>query len=404
VAAAASKKVSFAILLFAEIAAMSTWFATNASIGAIKVNWHLSIAHEAMLTNSVQAGFVAGTLLSALLALPDRIDLRRLFMGSALVASVATFSIVFLDPTSPLILLLRFITGFCMAGVYPVGMAIAATWAAGDLGLLIGLLVGGLTIGSAAPNIAAAYPVLDWRTPCAAAGLGALIAASSIYFVQLGPNLWTAPKFKLSNVLQAWSNRAIRMANLGYFGHMWELYAMWAWIGSFVSASFAAASASHSPSINPSLVTFAIIASGALGAFGGGWLADRQGRTAVTSLAMIVSGCCALLIGATFGGPPVLTIAIGLVWGVSVIADSAQFSASVAELSDSSLRGTMLTIQTSIGFLITLVSIQAMPYVVKWLGWREAFALLAIGPFLGTIAMLKLRRMPESEKLAMGRR
>jgi MFS family permease len=402
--AAASKRVSFGILLFAEIAAMSTWFATNASISAIKTGSHLSVAHEAMLTNSVQAGFVAGTLISALLALPDRIDLTRLFAISSLIASAATFSIVFLDPASTLILLLRFITGFCMAGVYPVGMAIASTWAAGDLGLLIGLLVAGLTIGSAAPHIAAAYPFLDWRTPCAAAGFGALLAAISICFVKLGPNVWTAPKFKVSNVLQAWRNRAVRTANLGYFGHMWELYAMWAWIGSFVSASFNAASASYSPAINPSLVTFAIIASGALGAFGGGWLADRWGRTAVTSLSMIVSGCCALLIGATFGGPPALTIAIGLVWGISVIADSAQFSAAVAELSDNSLRGTMLTIQTSVGFLITLVSIQAMPYVVKWVGWSEAFSLLAIGPFLGTIAMLRLRKMPESEKLAMGRR
>jgi MFS family permease len=404
VEATSSKRVSFGILLFAEIAAMSTWFATSASISAIKANWHLSIVHEAMLTNSVQAGFVAGTLISAVLALPDRMDLRRLFAISALIASIATFSIVFFDPASTLILLLRFITGFCMAGVYPVGMAIASTWAAGDLGLLIGLLVGGLTIGSAAPHIAAAYPFLDWRTPCIAAGLGALLAAISICFVKLGPNVWTAPKFRVSNVLQAWRNRAVRTANLGYFGHMWELYAMWAWIGSFVSASFSAGSASHSPTINPSLVTFAIIASGALGAFGGGWLADRWGRTAVTSLSMIISGCCALLIGITFGGPPALTIAIGLVWGISVIADSAQFSASVAELSDNSLRGTMLTIQTSVGFLITLVSIQAMPYVVRWVGWSTAFALLAIGPFLGTIAMLRLRHMPESEKLAMGRR
>lgn len=396
---AGSKKVSFAMLLTAEIAAMSTWFATSASIGAIKASWHLSLTHEALLTNAVQAGFVVGTLVSAVFALPDRVDLRKLFAGSALIAAIATFSIVLFEPTSVVVLLLRFITGACMAGVYPVGMAIASTWAAGDLGLLIGLLVGGLTLGSAAPHIVAAT---NWEVPCVMAGSGALLAAISICFVRLGPNVWAAPKFEASLILQGWKNRAVRAANLGYFGHMWELYAMWAWIGTFILASFA--SAQQKPPFSASLVTFAIIGSGAVGALLGGWAADRWGRTAVTSLSMLVSGGCAILIGFTFGGAPIITILVGMIWGISVVADSAQFSASVAELSDAPLRGTMLTLQTSIGFLITLVSIQAMPFIVKIVGWNLAFSILAIGPFLGTIAMLRLRQMPESYKLAQGRR
>jgi MFS family permease len=351
-----------------------------------------------MLTNAVQAGFVVGTLFSAALALPDRVDLRKLFAGSALIAAVATLSIVFFEPTSLFVLALRFITGACMAGVYPVGMAIAATWATGDLGLLIGLLVGGLTLGSAAPHIVAAT---DWTVPCVAAGCGALIAAVAICFVGLGPNVWAAPKFKVSHILQGWNNRAVRAANLGYFGHMWELYAMWSWIGTFVLASFAAAQ--QTPPVSANIVTFAIVGSGAVGALLGGWSADRWGRTAVTSLSMTVSGCCAILIGFTFGAPPAFTILVGVIWGVAVIADSAQFSAAVAELCDAPLRGTMLTLQTSLGFLITLVSIQAMPFVVRIVGWHLAFSILAIGPFLGTIAMLQLRRMPESKKLAQGR-
>lgn len=387
------------MLLVAEIAAMSTWFATSASINVIKASWHLSLVHEAMLTNAVQAGFVVGTLVSAVLALPDRVDLRKVFAGSALTAAIATLSIVFFEPTSLFVLVLRFITGACMAGVYPVGMAIASTWATGDLGLLIGLLVGGLTLGSAAPHIVA---TTDWTVPCVAAGCSALLAAVAICFVGLGPNVCAAPKFKASHILQGWKNRAVRAANFGYFGHMWELYAMWSWIGSFVLASFADAQ-QQSP-VSATLVTFAIIASGAVGALVGGWLADRWGRTAVTSLSMMVSGCCAVLIGFTFGASPILTILVGVIWGVAVIADSAQFSASVAELCDAPLRGTMLTLQTSLGFLITLVSIQAMPFAVKMVGWHLAFSILAIGPFLGTIAMLQLRRMPESKKLAQGRR
>jgi MFS family permease len=389
--------------MLGEVTAMSTWFATNASIAAIKGHWPLSAFHEALLTSSVQAGFVAGTLLSALLTLPDRVDLRRLFGCSALIAGVSTLAVVLFEPTSPWVPLLRFVTGFCLAGVYPVGMAIASTWAMGNLGLLIGLLVAALTFGSAVPHLAAASAGLDWRLPCVVAGVGALLAAAISLFIELGPNRWQAPKFKLSNVLEAWRRKPVRLANLGYFGHMWELYAMWSWIGAFVAASLSLRYGDASP-VNAEVATFGIIAVGSAGAFLGGWAADRFGRTMVTSLAMLVSGACAILIGFSFGGPAAVMIAIGVVWGISIIADSAQFSAAVAELSEASLRGTMLTIQTSVGFLLTLVSIHLIPYAVDLLGWRYAFSLLAAGPLLGTVSMLLLRRAPESLVMAGGRR
>ncbi len=370
---------------------MSTWFATTASLPAIRAQVALSPFHEALLTSSVQGGFVAGTLGSALLSLPDRFDLRRLFAAGAAVAGVANILILFCNPGSAAIPALRFLTGACMAAVYPVGMKLAATWAAGDLGLLVGLLVAALTLGSAFPHLVAAAGGLDWRWPVAAAAAGALGAAGLIRWAGLGPNLPAAAPLRLGNALQAWRNRGVRLANLGYLGHMWELYAMWAWIGAFLSASFRARYGA-APPVGPELAAFAVVAVGALGAMGGGWAADRYGRANVTIAAMATSGLCAAGIGLLFGGSAGPLLVVSLLWGVAVIADSAQFSAAIAELSERSLVGTMLTVQTCLGFLLTLVSIQLIPVVVGWVGWRFAFALLAIGPFLGILAMARLRR------------
>ena len=394
---------SLAILLLCQVAAMACWFASNASIAAIKAHEPLTPFFAALLTSSVQAGFVVGAFVSALFALPDRLDKRRLFRLSALVAALCTGAAAFLPPTSPAAPLLRFVTGISLAGVYPVGMAMAATWARGDLGLLIGLLVGALTLGSASPHLAAALGGLDWRAPVLFASLGAMLAAALAGFIGLGPNVAQAPKFRWSNVLIGWRSPPLRLANFGYFGHMWELYAMWAWIGAFVAASFRARYGA-APPLPPALATFFIVASGALGALLGGFFADRLGRTLVTSVAMAVSGLCSILIGLTFGGSATAVLAVGLVWGVSVIADSAQFSASTVELCEPGLRGAMLTAQTCIGFMLTLVSIHLMPLAVETLGWRYAFATLAIGPFLGVWAMMSLRARPEAKAMAGGRR
>lgn len=399
--ATAGRRVSLSILMGSQVAAMSTWFATTAAMASIKAGWALSPFHEAALTSSVQVGFVLGTVISAVFSLSDRIDLRRLFSWSAGIACVANVAIPLFPPDHVAVPVLRLVTGICMAGVYPVGMKMAATWAVKDLGLLIGLLVGALTLGSAAPNLFAMFGGVDWRTPCFAAAACAAFASVLIRFAAIGPNLGRSPKFRPSNILLAWRNRPVRYANLGYLGHMWELYAMWAWIGAFAAASLAAGG--HDPS-SAALITFIIIGSGSLGALVGGWAADKWGRTAVTSLAMAVSGSCALLIGFTFGQAPVFLIVVGIVWGISIIADSAQFSAAVAELADHELVGTMLTIQTSAGFLLTLVSIHLLPVVEHALGWQRAFAILAIGPFFGILAMLKLRGFAESRRLAGGHR
>ncbi|UEM24474.1 MFS transporter (plasmid) [Skermanella mucosa] len=399
----AGKTLSLALLLVSEVAAMSVWFATTASLAGIREEWHLGAFQEALLTSSVQAGFVAGTLVSALLSLPDRLDLRRLFCGSALVAAAANAAILAFEPIDAMVPLLRFVTGMCMAGVYPVGMKLASTWAERDLGLLIGLLIAALTLGSASPHLLAAFGGVDWRVPYMAASAAATLAGVLIIFARIGPNVAKAPPLRLGNALEAWRNRPLRLANLGYLGHMWELYAMWAWFGVFIHASFAQTLGEDS-STTAKLATFAVVAAGAVGALAGGWLADRWGRTLVTSASMAISGVCALTIGLLFHGPPALVVAVGMVWGISIIADSGQFSATVAELSDRSLVGTMLTIQTCIGFLLTLASIHLLPYVVDLVGWTFAFSVLAIGPFLGIVAMLRLRADPAALSIAGGKR
>lgn len=398
------KAASLAVLAYAEVAAMSLWFSASAVMPVLREQVALSGFQQSAFTSAVQAGFVVGSLISAVLALADRIDPRLFFTVSALVAAAANALILIVDPTSPLVLALRFITGACIAGIYPVGMKIAAGWAKGDLGLLVGLLVAALTFGSAMPHLVNGLIVVDWRWTIAVTSLLAISAAVAIQFAGTGPLMTVGARFDPKSALWAWKLPSLRLANLGYFGHMWELYAAWAWLGVFLDASFRLVMDEGAAITWSRLATFATIASGAAGAFLAGVLADRVGRTMVTSVSMAVSGLCALTVGLFFGGPPLLLIAVCILWGVSIIADSGQFSASVAELSNRYLVGTMLTLQTAIGFLLTLVSIHLMPVFVDVLGWRWAFAPLALGPLLGIWAMLRLRAHPDAVKLAGGRR
>ena len=383
---------------------MALWFSASAVVPALTAEYGLSGFAQSLFTSAVQAGFVAGSLASAFLGLADRLDPRRFFMTSALVAALSNAAILLLEPASPAVFFCRFVTGFCMAGIYPVGMKLAATWAKGDMGLLVGLLVGALTLGSAAPHLFNALGGLDWRLTLMAASASALLAAAAINLVGIGPLFVTAPPFRPDYVLFAWRIKALRLANLGYLGHMWELYAMWAWVGIFLQASFLLRMAPADADFWAKLATFATVGIGALGCLAGGLFADRLGRTSLTILAMAVSGLCAATVGLTFGAHPLLVTAVCLIWGLSVVADSAQFSASVAELANRELVGTMLTLQTALGFTLTLFTIHMMPYLIDELGWRWAFAPLAIGPFLGCLAMARLRAHPDAIRLAGGRR
>lgn len=393
---------SLALLLLAETLAMAAWFASSAAVAAIRHEQPLEPLSEVLLTSSVQGGFVLGTLASSLLGLADRYDPRRLFALSGLAAAMLTMLLTVLPPAGPGAIILRIATGACMAGIYPVGMRMAATWANKDLGLLIGLLVGALVIGSASPHLLAAFDGIGWRGIYLGAAASTLCGAGLILLVGLGPNLVQHSHIDLGRLGCAWRNPAIRLANAGYCGHMWELYAMWAWLGAFLQQAMAERG-SPQPHGSVELLTFAAVAAGAVGAWLGGWLADRIGRTSVTIGAMAISGGCALLIGWLTTAPILLGI-VAIIWGLSAVADSAQFSASVAELSEPGMVGTMITAQTCAGFVVTLISIHLVPHLAGCLGWKAAFAMLALGPAVGCWAMWRLRHHPDSLKLAAGRR
>ena len=396
---------SVALIALCEVLALALWFSATAVIPALRIEVGLSNVQASLFSSAVAVGFVVGTLISAVLGLADRIDPRRLFMIAALVAAGANALVLAVAPGSSVVILLRFITGVCMAGLYPVGMQIVATWAKGDTGLLVGLLVGALTLGSAAPHLFNAAGGIDWRFTLIAASVLAATSGLLVVFVGLGPSTGKAPPFNPAAVLQAWSNKALRLANFGYFGHMWELYAMWAWIGVFFHASFQLAVAESARAVLfANLATFAVIGAGTVGSIGAGILADRLGRTTIAIAAMAVSATCAVFIGLLYGGAPWALAALGIVWGIAIVADSAQFSSSVIELSDPRWVGTMLTVQTSVGFLITLATIHLIPVFVDLLTWRWAFAPLGLGPALGIVAIARLRAHPDAVRLAGGNR
>ncbi|MDA1000376.1 MAG: MFS transporter [bacterium] len=398
------KWAAIALLALCEVLAMALWFSATAILPALQREFALSSNQSSLITSSVSAGFVIGTFLSAVLGLADRFDSRRFFMCAVIVAASANISIQFMDPAALSVPLLRFIVGACMAGVYPVGMKMASTWARGDTGFLVGLLVGALTLGTASPHLIGTFGGIDWRFTLTVSSILAALSGVLILFFRPGPLLTRPVRFEAIYALRAWTEKPLRLANLGYFGHMWELYAMWTWIGVFLNASFALRLGGADAAFWAKLLTFATIGAGGAGCLLGGLFADRLGRTTLTMLSMAVSGVCALLAGFFFGGNPWAIAAFCLVWGLFIVADSAQFSASVIELSDSGLVGTMVTVQTCTGFLLTMLTIHMIPVLSEALGWRYAFAVLAAGPFLGVWAMARLRAHPESIKLAGGNR
>jgi len=398
-----------AVLATAELLAMAPWFSASAVAPALAAQWQLSPAGTAGLTVSVQLGFVAGALVSAILTLSDMWSARRLVSASAVAAGLATVGVA-LSPSAAVGVTFRFLTGAALACVYPPGMKIAAGWFREARGWAIGVLVGALTLGSAAPHLVRwLVPPGHWRAVLLVAAASALLGAMLVRLVPNdGPYAAPSPPFSWSATPRILRDRAVLLANLGYLGHMWELYAMWTWMAAFVTASETARGAGTESGADvrtrAALITFSVVGSGAVGCWLGGKYADRFGRTSITSLAMAVLALCCLAAGWVFGKPLGLLVPLLIVWGVAVVADSAQFSTAVSELAPREYVGTALTLQTSLGFLLTTVTISLLPLLASAVGWRWSMAALAPGPILGVTAMQALRRRPEATRLANGRR
>lgn len=395
-----SQRRALATIAVGQLFALSLWFSASAVAPQLRDLWSLSTGQEAGLTLAVQLGFVVGALLSALFNLADVVPSRRLFLVSALGGAIANLGLLFMsESTVTFTLGLRFLTGVFLAGVYPAGLKVMSGWFKTGRGMALGVLVGALTLGSASPHLVRGLG-LEWQGVVIAASAFTLIAAAMMTRVGDGPYEIPAQRFRWQQLGIVVRNGGVRLSTYGYLGHMWELYAMWTWTAAFLAASAAASGRSYG---SIPLITFAVIGIGGLGSWWAGSLADRLGRTRVAGGAMAVSGTCAALTPVVFGMAPWVVVPVMLVWGLTVIADSAQFSTMVTETAEDAVRGTALTLQTAVGFLLTLVTIRWVPAIAESVSWRWAFPVLAVGPALGVLAMVRLARSPHARLLAGGR-
>ena len=399
-----SRSRALILVSLATFFSLSVWFSTNAISGALEVEKSINESSMAILTIAVQLGFVFGTLLIAVTNLSDLINARTLFAYAAVLAALANLLVIPFDST-PALIAARFATGAFLGGVYPPAMKVISGWYTKGRGFALGTMVGALTIGSGSPHLLTSVFSENWQAVIIGSSVLAISGGLILkFFVKDGPHEVRGAKFNPKYLIGAISQRGPRLALTGYLGHQWELYAMWAWIGSFMLYIVGEKSLIGDRLDLASALTFLVFAVGAVASSYAGIWSEKIGRTAVTSIAMVISGGVAAFIGFIPPEMTVLIVILAMIWGASVIADSAQFSTAMTELSDPAYRGTMLTFQTGIGFALTAASIWLLPIVKDSSGWGWAFAMLALGPVVGTAAMLRLRSLPESVNLAGGKR
>ena len=378
------------VLAIALVLAMSTWFSASAVVPQLRDEWGLGDAAAAWLTIAVQLGFVGGAVLSSLLNLSDVLPVRTIMIVASGAAAAVNLLLLFADGPG-VALPLRFLTGAFLAGLYPPALKLMATWFTKGRGTALGVMVGALTLGSALPHLVNALGGLDWQTVIVATSAATAAGAVVIWaLVREGPFPFPAAVFDVRQAGLVFANRKILLTSVGYFGHMWELYAMWAWFVVFFRASLAGSGTPDGAFA--AAATFAVIGAGAFGCYAGGVLGDRWGRERVNLWSLAISGTCAAVIGLTFGRAPWLVLLVGLVWGFAIVADSAQYSTLVTEHADQRYVGTALTLQLAGGFLLTVVTIWLIPWLEDSVSWRAAFLLLLPGPLVGIEAMRRLIR------------
>jgi MFS family permease len=396
------------VLGIGMVLAMAPSFSASAVAPLLREEWAVRLLELPFLTVVVQLGFAVGAIGLAVIGAPDVIPGPRLFAAGALIAATANlgFGLVASDPASAVPF--RFLTGMALAAVYPVAMKLAAGWFRRDRGLAIGIVNGALTVGVALPLLfraIGAYAGVDWRPVVLATSVAAIAGALLVgLFARPGPLEVAAPRFSPVIAAAAFREPSVRLASLGYFGHMWELFAMWTWVPIFLLASFAAAGLADAGAA--SLTAFGVVAAGGVGSAVAGAIADRLGRTTTTIVAMAISGSSAVVAGILFGAPVPVVVLVALIWGVSVVADSAQFSSAVSELAPPGTAGSALSVQTAVGFTLTSVTILGVGLLdpAGADGWRLAWVILALGPVVGIAAMWRLRGRPDATKMANGHR
>lgn len=381
--------LTLGLLAAALVLSMSPWFSATAVLPQLRQLYGFSDSFAAWLTISVQLGFVVGAVGSSSLGIADRFAARHVIIWAALLTALCNGLLLFAD-TPAQWLWLRLATGAFLAGVYPPALKLIATWFQRGRGLALGVLIGALTLGSASPHLINATGGAQWMQviglTSATTVLGAIIVALG---VREGPFPFPVSVFRPRDMVLAMRNRGVRLATVGYFGHMWELYAMWAWFATYARHAL---DAQHS-ALDASLVTFLVIGIGVLGCVLGGLFADRYGRARVAALAMAISAVCCVLVPMAFQGPLWLFLGLSAIWGISVVADSAQFSAIVSEMGEPRLVGTALTLQLGLGFVLTAVTIWLLPILAAhWGSWQWTVLTLAPGPLLGIVAMRQLWR------------
>lgn len=379
----------------AELLGMSLWFSATAVTPALTAAFALDPPQVAWLTMAVQAGFVVGTFVTALGNLADVVRPRQLIAIGCVAGAAANAAALVV--TGPIALIAsRLATGAALAWVYPPAMKVAAGWFLRRRGFALGVLIGALTLGKAMPHLVTALFGTAWRTPIVfTSGLAVAGALLTALVVRDGPLLPATSRFDARAIGRVFAVRNVRLATAGYLGHMWELYAMWAWVATFAAASLAAAGRADATQ-SAAALAFVAIASGAAGCVVAGRLGDVLGKARVARLALATSGACCLASTLVFGRHPAWLLLLVAVWGFAVVADSAQFSALVSEHAPTDAVGTALTLQTSLGFLLTMATIDALPRVAAVVGWQYASWLLAVGPLAGWMAMRSLDARAQS--------